>query len=92
MRHWMGVVLGIIIIGVVGCTSQRHPEAERQAVESAQRHPEAERQAIESAQRRPEAERNVIDSVQAWLELVDHQQYPESWEDTTDYFPTDCMT
>jgi hypothetical protein len=72
MKNLIVAVLGIVIIGVVGCASQSHPEAERNAIDSAQSH--------------PETERNVIDSAQAWFELVDNQQYLESWEHTTEFF------
>lgn len=86
MRNWILAVLGIVIIGVVGCASQSNPEAERNAIDSAQSNPEAERNVIDSAQSTPEAERNAIDSAQAWLELVDNQKYMESWEETAEFF------
>jgi len=37
-------------------------------------------------QRHPEAERKAIDSARAWLELMDNQQYAESWEETAEFF------
>ncbi len=72
MRNWILVVLGIVSIGVVGCATQSVPEAEREVIEPAQSH--------------HAAEKNILDVAQAWLELVDHQKYTESWEETAEYF------
>ena len=36
MRNWILVILGIVIVGIMGCTSQSNPEAEREAINSAQ--------------------------------------------------------
>lgn len=39
-----------------------------------------------ASQSHPETEMDVMDSAQAWLELMDNQQYMESWEETAEFF------